>query len=250
MTEQFKVFIYTYAALKSINKANEADLGEALDYLGFEIVDGHMYGLRDERFKLPKPVEGTLKCSTFDPNDKGRNFDKALAEHHKKYLEGLEVPMGKDGYNVLELIHMRGAVDILIGAKRYMGSLASAVVPNITTDLSADHYSRVGFVHMHRNKDAVVISMLAIMFKTDMPLDFVSTDGVTYILYRFHKMKLLKYEQLSAEEAYYAVAERLKKDIKVKIAMPYPIGDLLKEFPEEETMAHRILKEMLPSKRY
>ena len=42
--------------------------------------------------------------------------------------------------------------------------------------------------------------MLAIMFKTDMPLDFVSTDGVTYILYRFHKMKLLKYEQLSAEE--------------------------------------------------
>lgn len=58
MTEQFRVFIYTYAALKSINKANEADLGEALDYLGFEIVDGHMYGLRDERFKLPKPVEG------------------------------------------------------------------------------------------------------------------------------------------------------------------------------------------------
>ena len=51
-------------------------------------------------------------------------------------------------------------------------------------------------------------------------------------------------------QAYYAVAERLKKDIKVKIAMPYPIGDLLKEFPEEETMAHRILKEMLPSKRY
>ena len=28
--------------------------------------------------------------------------------------------MGKDGYNVLELIHMRGAVDILIGELRHL----------------------------------------------------------------------------------------------------------------------------------
>ena len=46
----------------------------------------------------------------------------------------------------------------------------------------------------------LVISMLAATFNTQVPLDFVSTDGVTYNLYRFHEKKLLKYDQLSAEE--------------------------------------------------
>ena len=46
----------------------------------------------------------------------------------------------------------------------------------------------------------LIISMLGIMFKTEVPLDFVSTDGVTFNLYRFHEKKLLKYARLPAEK--------------------------------------------------
>ena len=46
----------------------------------------------------------------------------------------------------------------------------------------------------------LIISMLGVMFKTEVPLDFVSTDGVIYNLYRFHEKKLLKYARLPAEK--------------------------------------------------
>ena len=51
-------------------------------------------------------------------------------------------------------------------------------------------------------------------------------------------------------QAYFALADRLKKKMEVKATAEYltqdPTKDVLKEFPEEETMAHRIVKKMLP----
>ena len=56
-----------------------------------------------------------MKCGAFDP-EKGRDFHKGLAEYHKECLKRLHVPMGTDGYNVLELSHKEGyLLDILIG---------------------------------------------------------------------------------------------------------------------------------------
>lgn len=49
-------------------------------------------------------------------------------------------------------------------------------------------------------------------------------------------------------QAYFAVADRLKKNMKVKAAAENPTQDVLKEFPEEEALAHRIVKKMLPPK--
>ena len=51
----------------------------------------------------------------------------------------------------------------------------------------------------------------------------------------------------STMQAYFALADRLKTNVEVKAAVLDPTKDLLKEFPEEETMAHRTLKEMIPS---
>ena len=42
--------------------------------------------------------------------------------------------------------------------------------------------------------------MLATIYMVNGPLDFVSTDGMTYNLYRLHGLELHKYENLSAEE--------------------------------------------------
>ena len=52
-------------------------------------------------------------------------------------------------------------------------------------------------------------------------------------------------------QAYYALAARLMSNNKAKAATEAILDrtkDLLKEFPEEETLAHRTLKQKVPSK--
>ena len=65
---------------------------------------------------------------------------------------------------------------------------------NMQAGSSADSRRKL----LQSQEPQLVISMLAAMYMADVPLDFVSTDGETYILYRFHERHLLKYANLSA----------------------------------------------------
>ena len=51
----------------------------------------------------------------------------------------------------------------------------------------------------------------------------------------------------STMQAYFAVADRLRKNVEVKAVVMVVTKDLLQDFPEEQTMAHRTLKRIISS---
>ncbi|CAL5224477.1 g7169 [Coccomyxa viridis] len=249
-----------------ISQATRADVRCVMASLTFDIVNGDEYAesMEDESLKLPKP-DGSFKCNDFVPPRKGESFDTALAKHHKKCLEQI-LPVHKDGFDVRDLSHMRKFLNFYLGNRKYTGSLQCAVVPGHADDEDVACNIRVGFVQrdpahftegtaalsagsekisLESHEPRLVMSMLAAIFMSDVPLDFVSTDGTTYNLYRFHDDHLLRYENLTAEEAFYAVAQRLKHRLIMKVAMGDTSTDRLKMFPRPQTDMLRIAQQRL-----
>ncbi|CAL5224574.1 g7280 [Coccomyxa viridis] len=225
--------------VKRFSQAVDEDIDDILGYLRLRIV----------KKVLPTGSEGTAKCPAFDSGKEP--FDKALATYHKKCLDFMGLQMGTDGFDVLELNDNRNLLTICIGHYKFVGTLSSAV-----TDYGDSEQIRVGFVQKDNARKAaggssagsiksqlqslepqLIISMLATIYMVNGPLDFVSTDGMTYNLYRLHGLELHKYENLSAEEAYSAVAKRLK-DLKERAKSERPVL-------AEETEAYRTLRRML-----